>query len=318
MSDKLFRWFKIIYAIQARPGISAKELAERCEAEERTIYRDLRSLDVLAPITNEGYGKGYTFAGDFAMFPFNWTQQEALVFSMLPSFVDQSNMPPGFDTAYDKVMASHFRQKKRDREILKHVTDIIQMGSPAYREDAPNYLYQVIQAIVEEKTINVVYHTQSRNQQTEREIDPYYLVPRDQRFYLIGYCHQAKDIRTFRLSRFRSMEMTSRTFERGDFNLKNYMKNTWSIERGEEQIHFKVKFSPDVARYIKEEEMFVRPRMKDLPDGSLLFEVTLNHDREFMNWVSQYGPDAEILAPVSYRERMKERLERWRKLYEGE
>lgn len=71
MSEKLFRWFKIIYVIQARPGISAKELAERCETEERTIYRDLRSLDVLAPITNEGYGKGCTFAGDFAMYPFN-------------------------------------------------------------------------------------------------------------------------------------------------------------------------------------------------------------------------------------------------------
>ncbi|WP_430169445.1 hypothetical protein [Paenibacillus lautus] len=28
-----------------------------------------------------------------------------------------------------------------------------------------------------------------------------------------------------------------------------------------------------------------------------------------MNWVSQYGPDAEILAPVTYREWMKKRLE---------
>lgn len=54
MADKLFRWFKISHAIQARPGICAKELAERCETEERTIYWDLRSLDVLAPITNEG------------------------------------------------------------------------------------------------------------------------------------------------------------------------------------------------------------------------------------------------------------------------
>ncbi|WMT42260.1 HTH domain-containing protein [Paenibacillus sp. D2_2] len=61
MSDKLFRWFKIIYAIQARPGINAKELADRCETDERTIYRDLRSLDVLAPITNNGYGKGGGF-----------------------------------------------------------------------------------------------------------------------------------------------------------------------------------------------------------------------------------------------------------------
>ncbi|WMT42261.1 WYL domain-containing protein [Paenibacillus sp. D2_2] len=241
-----------------------------------------------------------------------------MVFSMLPSFVDQSNMPPGFDTAYDKVMAAHFRQKSRDREILQQVIDIIQMGSPAYREDAPNYLFQVIQVIVEEKTITAIYHTQSRNERTEREIDPYYLVPREQRFYLIGYCHQAEDIRTFRLSRFRSMEITSRKFNRGDFNIKSYLKNTWSIERRDQNIQFKVKFSPNVARYIKEEEMFVRPRMTDLPDGSLLFEVTLNHDREFINWVSQYGPDAEILAPTSYRKFMKERLSQWSKLYERE
>lgn len=316
MSDKLFRWFKIIYAIQARPGITAPELAQKCEIDVRTIYRDLRSLDLLAPITNDGYGKGYTFAGDFAMFPLNWTPKEALVFSMLPSIVDQTNLPPGFDSAYDKVMASHFREKRRDQDILQHVTDIIQMGSPAYREDSPNYLLAVIQAVLTEKTLTAIYHTQSRNELTERSIDPYYLVPRDQRFYLIGYCHQAQDIRTFRLSRFRKLEITERGFNRGDFNIKSYMRNTWSIERGNEQIHFKVKFSQDVARYVKEEEMFVRPRMTDLSDGSLLFEVTLNHDREFMNWVIQYGPDAEILEPKSYRDIMRERLEKWGRLYE--
>ncbi|KKO54055.1 helix-turn-helix transcriptional regulator [Paenibacillus sp. DMB20] len=316
MSDKLFRWFKIIYAIQARPGIKAPELAQHCDTDVRTIYRDLRSLDLLVPITNEGHGKGYTFAGDFVMYPLNWTPQEALVFSMLPSLVDPHNMPEGFDSAYDKVMAAYFREKRRDQDILQNITDIIQMGSPAYREDSPNYLLPVIEAILNQKTLSAIYYTQSRNELTEREIDPYYLVPREQRFYLIGFCHQAQDIRTFRLSRFRKLEITERDFDRGDFNVKSYMRNTWSIERGREQIHFKVKFSPDVARYIKEEEMFVRPRMIDLPDGSLLFEVTLNHDREFLNWVCQYGPEAEILEPKSYRELMRKRLERWGRLYD--
>ncbi|WNQ14153.1 WYL domain-containing transcriptional regulator [Paenibacillus aurantius] len=315
MAEKFFRWFRIVQAIQARPGITAPELADRCETDVRTTYRDLRALDSLVPITNEGYGKGYTFAGDFALYPFNWTEQEALVFSMLPSFVDRSSLPPGFDTAYDKVMASHLKQKRRDQDILQNVTDIIQMGSPAYKEESPNYLLPVIQAILAEKTISAVYHTQSRNELTERKIDPYYLVPRDQRFYLIGYCHQAEAIRTFRLSRFRRVEITKHFFRRGDFNLRQYMKNTWSIERGQGQISFKVRFSPVVARYVKEEELFVKPKMTDLPDGGLLFEVTLNHDREFLNWVFQYGEDAEILEPRSYRESMKERLAKWSRLY---
>ncbi|WP_342193257.1 WYL domain-containing protein [Paenibacillus uliginis] len=65
----------------------------------------------------------------------------------------------------------------------------------------------------------------------------------------------------------------------------------------------------------KKEEMFVSPRMTDLPEESLLFEVTLNHDREFMNWISQYGPDAEIIEPKSYRDIMRKRLEKWSQLY---
>lgn len=316
MTEKLIRWFKIVHAIQAKPGITAKELADKCEATERTIYRDLRTLDVLVPITNEGYGRGYTFMGDFAVYPLNWTEQEAMVFSLLPSVVDQSKLPPGFDTAYDKVMASHFKQKSRNKEIVQNIADIIQMGTPAYKEENPNFLFPLIQAVLSQKTLKTVYHTQSRNELTERFIDPYYLVPRDQRFYLIGFCHLAGDVRTFRLSRFRDVQITSQTFDKSHFNIKQYLRNTWSIERGEEQILFKVKFSPEVARYIKEEELFVRPKMTNLKDGSLLFEVTVNHDREFLNWVYQYGPDAEILEPVSYRVAMREKLQRWLGVYE--
>jgi len=315
MTERIIRIFKILNAIQARPGISAKELAEICETTDRTIYRDLRILDVIAPVTNEGYGKGYRFVGNFAMYPLNFTEQEALVFSMLPSVIDKSKLPPGFETAYDKVMATHFKEQSRRKDIVEKIAEAIQMGTPAYREENENFLYPVIQAILMQKTVDTVYHTQSRNETTERKIDPYYLVPREQRFYLIGYCHLKNEVRTFRLSRFRKVEITEHSFEKKDFMIGQYLKNTWSIERGEENIHFKVKFSPVVARYVKEEEMFVRPVMTDLPDGSLLFEVTVNHEREFLNWVYQYGPEAEILEPKIIREKVKEQLQSWTALY---
>ncbi|HEX7066288.1 MAG TPA: transcriptional regulator [Bacillales bacterium] len=316
MTDRIIRLFKILLAIQANPGITAKELADKCETTDRTIYRDLRLLDIIAPITNDGYGKGYRFVGNFAMYPLNFTEQEALVFSVLPSVLDKSKLPLGFDSAYDKVMATHVKETRKRHETLENVADMIQMGTPAYRETSTNFLLPIMQAIISNKTIRAVYHTQSRNELTEREIDPYYLVPREQRFYLIGYCHAKHEIRTFRISRFRQIEMTSNTFNKGDFNIAQYMKHTWSIERGDSLITFKIKFQADVARYVKEEELFVRPKMTDLPDGSLLFEVTVNHEREFMNWVVQYGPSAEILEPASIREKFKEQLADWRRLYE--
>lgn len=314
--DKVIRLFKILIAIQANPGISAKELAEKCETTERTIYRDLRTLDLIAPVTNEGYGKGYRFVGNFAMYPLNFTDQEALMFSVLPSVLDTSKLPPGFDKAYDKVIATHVKETRKRYDTLEDVADMIQMGTPAVRGSYANFLLPIMEAIIGTKTIHAVYHTQSRNELTERTIDPYYLIPRDQRFYLIGYCHAKQDIRTFRISRFRQVELTGGHFDKGDFNIAQYMKHTWSIERGNSLIHFKVKFQPDVVRYVKEKELFVRPKMTDLPDGSLLFEVTVNHEREFMNWVIQYGPSAEILEPTSVRDKFKEQIRRWNQMYE--
>ncbi|ASA25881.1 helix-turn-helix transcriptional regulator [Paenibacillus donghaensis] len=318
MTDKVIRIFKIINAIQSHPGITAADLAFKCDVNIRTVYRDLELLSHIAPVTNEGRGTGYKFMGKFFLYPLDFSEQEALAFSLLPSVLNPDKIPPGFSTAYDKVMGTHRKEKSKQNGILENIADIIQMGTPAYRKQSRNFLQPIISAILEEKSIRTVYHSQSRNALTQREIDPYYLIPRDQRFYLIGFCHLKQAIRTFRISRFQEVEVTDSPFDKGGFNIKQYLKNTWSIDRGSKNITFKVRFHPEIARYIKEEELFVHPRMIDEPGGALLFEVTVNNEKEFMKWILQYGPNAEILEPASSRERLKQQLEQWTQMYRQE
>lgn len=315
MTDKVIRIFRIINAIQSNPGITAADLAFRCEVNIRTIYRDLEVISHFAPVTNEGRGTGYRFMGKFFLYPLDFSEQESLAFSLLPSVLNPDKIPPGFHSAYDKVMGTHQKEKSRQNGLLENIADIIQMGTPAYRKESRNFLQPLIGAILEQRSIRTVYHSQSRNATTAREIDPYYLIPRDQRFYLIGYCHLKGAIRTFRISRFEQVEMTASTFDKGNFNIKQYLKNTWSINRGTRNITFKVRFHPDVARYIKEEELFVQPRMSEEGDGTLLFEVTVNNEKEFMKWILQYGLNAEILEPESARARLKEQLGQWLDVY---
>lgn len=72
MTDRLIRLMRIITLVQAKPGILARELAERCSTTERTIYRDMEALSAMhIPITHLGYGKGYRFIGSFALYPFD-------------------------------------------------------------------------------------------------------------------------------------------------------------------------------------------------------------------------------------------------------
>lgn len=214
-------------------------------------------------------------------------------------------------------MTTHTAEHIERKSYLSDVANVFQggYGNNSFLENN-NILPSIIEGVLTNHTIEVLYHTQSRDTTTKREIDPYFLLPRKNRLYIIGYCHNSNAIRTFRLNRFQSVKVLSRKFTKDDINLEKYLQYTWSIIRGDKRINFKVKFSKEVARYIKEEEYNVTPKITSYQDDSILFEVTVNDDREFLKWVMQYGPEAEIIEPELYREKMKKTLQTWNGMYQ--
>lgn len=240
-------------AVQAKPGIRAVELAEKFEVSKRTIYRDIDGLSAVTPITSEGHGKGFRFIGKFMMYPPDLNDEESVALSMIPFVVDTDKLPRAFHSAFDKIMAAHKGEINKSINLIDRITERIQMGKPAYRPQSPNFLPVIIQAMLECRTLHTTYHTQYRNSTTVRQIDPYFLVPREQRFYLIGYCRKEERVRIFRVSRFLDAKMTEQTFDKGDFDIHRFLKDTWSIHRGDRKTTFKVKFSAAVARYVKED-----------------------------------------------------------------
>ena len=179
MSTKLNRMLRIMNLIQSYPGITGSQLAEECEIDVRTIRRDIEDLNkAKIPITTMDNGRGYKFMGNFALYPLDWTDSEALAFSMLPSIVDsvQALLPENFYSAYEKVMASYRSERHRKTDIIEQVAQSIQLGKPAHREKNTNLLFPIIQATIAQKTIRAEYYTQSTGTFSIREIDPYYLM----------------------------------------------------------------------------------------------------------------------------------------------
>jgi predicted DNA-binding transcriptional regulator YafY len=141
-----------------------------------------------------------------------------------------------------------------------------------------------------------------REDLTNRMINSYYLVPRGGYLYLIGYCHEREEIRTFRLNRFRSIELTNKKFFiEDDFDIDRYLDKVWGIKAEKEEVTFKVRFSNKVARYFKEHRYDSKPQFIDENDGSLLLIVTTRGAVEFLRWMKQYGKDDELLELQEYR-----------------
>ena len=326
MTERLIRLMRIITLVQARPGILARELAERCETSERTIYRDMDALSAMhIPVVNMGHGRGYQFISRFALYPLNWSEEETEAFVKLADIMNEVKplLPSAFESAYEKVMAVSLKKKTERVEWAEQFAEVIQLGKAeeGWQDEKDNkIIVSIIQASLSQNTIQTVYDSpiegvdgfvNIEQSNLKLTIDPYHLVPKEHHFYVIGYCHNTERVESFRMSCFREAEVLPQTFRREQYSQNISMKDTWSVNSGEERILFKVRFHAEVVERVKRTELMVRPKYIPEPSGNMILEVMVNNSGEFMDWLLPYGPAAEILEPPYYRDQLRERLKTW-------
>jgi len=320
MTDRLIRLMRIITLIQAKPGILARELAERCGTSERTIYRDMDALSAMhIPVTHLGHGKGYTFIGNFALYPLDWSEEEASAFSQMSAIIEDIKplMPEGFEGAYEKVMATGYKLKADKEEKMESARKEAGLGwmeKGSYQQEPPPFLTEILAAVLRKRSIQADY-SENAYEEYGTLIDPYCLVPLENRFHLIGYCHRFGLIRTFHINGFSNVKPQNRVFTKEHFDLQTFLKQKWSLDQDSLQVEFKVKFSESLLKSFKKEEMAIQPIKIDRQSRCLYFEVELEQDIQFIHWITCFEEEAEILEPLYYREVMRYRLEKWLSLY---
>lgn len=319
MTDRLIRLMRIITLVQAKPGILARELAERCGNSERTIYRDMDALSAMhIPITHLGHGKGYAFIGNFALYPLDWSEEEEDAFSQLRRIMTDIKplLPPSFEDAYEKVMAADYKQKAEREETMERTRkEAGQHGEKNGPHGDPSFfLTDILDAVMKQRSIQADYSENAFEEKGIR-IDPYCLVPLENRFHLIGYCHRFGIIRTFHINGFSSVNPLDRWFSKDQFDLQSFMEQKWSLDQDSLQVEFRVRFSQRMMERLKHEEMFVKPSRVDRQNRSLHFKVAVEQDIGFVHWIMKYKEEAEIMEPVYYRNVLRHQLERWLSLY---
>lgn len=320
MTDRLIRLMRIITLIQAKPGILARELAERCGTSERTIYRDMDALSAMhIPITHLGHGKGYTFIGNFALYPLDWSDEEAAAFSEIRDRIEdiKPHMPDGFEGAYEKVMAAEYKlkaDKEEKMESTKKEPGPGWMEKSSYQQEQSPFLTEILAAVLKQRSIQADY-SENAYEEYGTLIDPYCLVPLENRFHLIGFCHRFGLIRTFHINGLSNLKPKSRVFNKENFDLETFLKQKWSLDKDSLQMEFKVKFSEPMMMRVINEEMAIQPIKIDYQDRYLHFVVGLEQDIHFIRWIARFEEEAEIIEPQYYREVMRYQLEKWLSLY---
>ena len=176
-------------------------------------------------------------------------------------------------------------------------------------------LAKVETAIFRNKTILFDYYTIERDELGPRRVDPYHLLFQGGQFYLLGYSHERKAIRVFRLSRIRGKvsyaTKAEHDFRRpADFDPRSYANRAdWQL--GDPQGVAEILISERIAWQI--ERHFGRYGEVREPDGGAraadrIFLTPYSTPRGIVSWVLGLGGNARLLGPPELSRELDRRL----------
>ena len=297
------RLIQIVFLLLRHENITAKQLAEELCVSTRTIYRDINILSVAGiPITSQkGFGGGLSLLQGFSLDKSYFTQEEQNNIVQALQILKSSNYPDA-DKSLNKVagLFSHNLQS----EWLE--IDFSYWGSP---EKERNNITALERAIINKYVITFTYFNAELTV-TPQTVEPLKLVFKSHSWYLVAYSENKKDIRTFKMSRIRELQITSQLFDRElpkDFSITPVYKEEYNTPV------FILHFSEKIAYKVYDE--FQEKYIKKLDDGTL--EVTFRY--QLSDWTFLYllsfGEYVEIIEPVEARNILKEKAKKIFSMY---
>jgi proteasome accessory factor C len=182
-------------------------------------------------------------------------------------------------------------------------------------------LAKVETAIFRNKTITFDYYTMERDEVGARRVDPYHLLFQGGQFYLLGYAHERKAIRVFRLSRIRGKvsyaTKAEHDFRRpADFDPRAYANRAdWQLgeERGVAEVLISERIAWQIERHFGRYGKIREPE----PDvggegacaGDRVFLTGYSNPRGLISWVLGLGAHARLLGPEELTDELGRRVE---------
>ncbi|MEU0341370.1 WYL domain-containing protein [Streptomyces bobili] len=318
------RLIKMVLLLQARPAMTAAELARELEVSERTVTRDAQALsEAGVPVYAErGRAGGYRLVGGYrtGLTGLARGEAEALFLSGVPGALREMGLADAASVARLKVSAALMPSL---RDAPTAAAQRFHLDAPAWFQEpaAPPLLPVIADAVWDDRRLAARY--QRGEAEVVRELEPYGLVLKAGVWYLCARVAEAEAFRTYRIDRFTAAEPLAERFGRDEeFDLPGFWAGqAEGFARSILRAEVVVRLSPAGLRRLPYavDPVAARDALAGAgePDARGRVTVTLGVESEAVahGQLTALGPEAEVVSPESLRRRFAEDAARLAALY---
>jgi predicted DNA-binding transcriptional regulator YafY len=333
-TEKLIRQLSLIsYLMAERRPVTALEIRRDVEgysgmnedAFARRFYADRAELDSLGiqltvdkPLDGVAEQENYSLRPEnFHLPPIAFSDEELASLQFALTLLDG-------EFAYAEPLRLALQQISWGRPSPLRAPDqrtlALGITGSAGGHDLSQRLAKIETAIFRHKTVTFDYFTMERGDVGSRKVDPYHLLFQGGQFYLLGWSHERKALRVFRLSRIQGKvayaTKAEHDFKRpSDFDPRAFA-NRAEWQYGDQAGVAKVWVSDRIGWQV--ERHFGRFGEVAPAERGVLFTTPFANTRQLVAWVLGLGEHARVEEPAELAAEVRERVELLARRHEGE
>jgi hypothetical protein len=323
MSD-LERLHRIKYMIQARKCVPIQEFLDELEISKATFKRDLEYLRdrMNASIVFDRAEGGYRFdkpnAGEKIELPGLWfSEKEATALVLMQHLLDNLDQG-GLISAHIDPLVEIIDGILGQSEIsAKELRKRIKVFGMSARKNSLENFEEVGTALLKRQRLELQYYSKGKDEITNREVSPQRLIFYRDNWYLDGYCHLRKGLRSFALDGVKkAILLNKKADEVSEKELQENFAESYGIFSGKATQRAKLRFTPERARWVSGETWHGQQVSSFDKDGNYILEFDYNQDPELVMEVLRHGDGVEVISPASLRKKVTTEIKKALKIYE--
>ncbi len=312
--SRVYRLLKLIALLRSGRRYDAESLSEAVGVSRRTMFRDLRLLELAGvPYRFDHSKHTYSISDSFFLPPLHLDLEESLALLMMTRTFVSDQVHPAHSQA---VSAALKIESSLPAEVLAHCGSWLDGVSMRWPPVSPagtvGAIFEQFQrAVANHERLIVTYDSVYDDKEISTLIEPLHLVFMSRGWYLLARSLKHNAVRTFKVDRFVKVVSTNERF-RSDpaWSVEKHFGAAWRMIPEGTTYSVRLRFHRNVAASVEEVQWHASQSTSRLENGAMLFDAEVDGLKEIASWIMGYGEWVEVLAPVELRDMIREKAER--------